>query len=63
MVEITKDMAEYLRRRMPNVCISKTMKQKSSKGKYYAEETAAVLKAISQYESEINVISEYPNSK
>ena len=64
MVEITKDMAEYIRKRLPDVCIKKTMKKYGSKrGKFYAEQTESVLKLISEYQKSENVIEEYPVSK
>ena len=64
MVEITKDTAEFIRKRLPNACIFKTLKSKGgSKGKYYVEGSNAVLKLISEYQKTENVIEEYPVSK
>lgn len=63
MVQITKEEAEYIRSKMPNAHISKTLKQRSSKGKYYVEETQAVLDIISQYNDKLNIVCKYPNSK
>ena len=64
VVEITKDTAEFIRKRLPNACIFKTLKSKGgSKGKYYIEGTDAVLKLISQYQKTENVVEEYPVSK
>ena len=64
MVEITKDTAEFIRKRLPNTCIFKTLKSKGgSKGKYFVEETNAVLKLISQYQKTENVVEEYPVRK
>lgn len=64
MVKITKDMAAFIRKRLPDVCIKKTLKTKgSSMGSYYAEETSAVLKLLAQYQKTVNVVSEYPVSK
>ena len=64
MVEITKDTAEFIRKRLPNTCIFKTLKSKGgSKGKYFVEETNAVLKLISEYQKTENVVEEYPVSK
>ena len=64
MVEITKDTAEFIRKRLPNACIYKTMKSCGSKrGTYFVEETKAVLKLISEYQKTENVIEEYPVSK
>ena len=64
MVEITKDTAEFIRKKLPNACIYKTMKSCGSKrGTYFVEETNAVLKLISQYKKTENVIEEYPTRK
>ena len=64
MVKITKDMAAFIRKRLPEACIKKTLKNKgSSMGSYYAEETSAVLKLISQYKKSEKIIEEYPVSK
>ena len=64
MVEITKDTAEFIRKRLPNACIFKTLKSKGgSKGKYYIEGSNAVLKLISEYQKTENVVEEYPVSK
>lgn len=64
VVKITKDMAAFIRKRLPEACIKKTLKNKgSSMGNYYAEETSAVLKLLVQYQKTVNVVSEYPVSK
>lgn len=64
MVEITKDTAAFIKERLPDACICKTMKSCGSKrGVYYAEEGEAVLKLISQYRKNLNVIEEYPACK
>ena len=65
MVKITKDMATFIRKRLPDVCIVKTLKNKggSKHGTYYVEETSAVLKLLAQYQKTVNVVSEYPVSK
>mgnify|MGYP006327723759 FL=1 len=65
MVKITKDMATFIRKRLPDVCIVKTLKNKggSKHGTYYVEETSAVLKLLVQYQKTVNVVSEYPVSK
>lgn len=61
MVEITKDTVEFIRKRLPDACIYKTMKSCGSKrGTYFVEETNAVLKLISEYKKTENVIEEYP---
>ena len=64
VVKITKDMAAFIRKRLPEACIKKTLKNKgSSMGSYYAEETSAVLKLLAQYQKTVNVVSEYPTRK
>ena len=64
MIEITKDIAKYIRKRYPNAEIHRTMKYKSGKrGKCYVPETPAMLKLISQYENELTEIDKYPVSK
>ena len=64
MVEITKDTAEFIRKRLPDACIVKTLKTKGgSKGTYFVEETNTVLKLISQYKKSEKIIEEYPTRK
>ena len=64
MVEITKDTAEFIRKKLPNACIRKTMQgHTSERGKYYVEGSNAVLKLISEYQKTENVIEEYPTRK
>lgn len=64
MVEITKDTAAFIREKLPDACIFKTLKSKGgSKGKYYTESTDAVQKLISQYKKTANVVEEYPIRK
>ena len=64
MVEITKDTASFIREKLPNVCIVKTLKTKGgSKGTYFVEETNTVLKFISQYKKSEKIIEEYPTRK
>ena len=64
MVEITKDIAEFIRKNDPNACIVKTMSGHTSKrGKYYVENSRTVLKLISQYKKSEKIIEEYPVSK
>ena len=60
MVEVTKDTASFIREKLPNVCIVKTLKTKGgSKGTYFVEETNSVLKLISQYKRCEKIIEEY----
>ena len=64
MVGSTKDTARCSRKRLPNVCIVKTLKTKGgSKGTYFVEETKSVLKLISQYKKSEKIIEEYPTRK
>ena len=58
-------MGTFIRKRRPDVCIVKTLKNKggSKHGTYYVEETSAVLKLLAQYQKTVNVVSEYPVSK
>ena len=64
MVEITKDTASFIREKLPNVCIVKTLKTKGgSKGTYFVENSDSVLKLISQYKKSEKIIYEYPVSK
>ena len=64
MVEITKDTAMFIRKKLPNVCIVKTLKTKGgSKGTYFVESSDSVLKLISQYKKFEKIIEEYPVSK
>ena len=64
MVEITKDTAEFIRKRLSDACIVKTMSGHTSRrGKYYVECTNSVLKLISQYKKSEKIIEEYPVSK
>ena len=64
MVEITKDTTEFIRKKLPNVCIVKTLKTKGgSKGTYFVESSDSVLKLISEYQKTENVVEEYPVSK
>ena len=64
MVKITKDMAAFIRKRLPNVCIVKTVKSCGSKrGAYFVESSDSVLKLISQYKKSEKIIEEYPTRK
>ena len=64
MVEVTKDTASFIREKLPNVCIVKTMSGHTSKrGKYYVEDSTAVLKLLSEYKKSEKIIEEYPVSK
>ena len=64
MIEITKDTAMFIRKKLPNVCIVKTMSGHTSKrGKYYVEDSRTVLKLLSEYKKSEKIIYEYPVSK
>lgn len=64
MIEITKDTASFIREKLPNVCIVKTLKTKGgSKGTYFVESSDSVLKLISQYKKSEKIIEEYPTRK
>ena len=64
MIEITKDTASFIRGKLPNVCIVKTLKTKGgSKGTYFIENSDSVLKLISQYKKSEKIIEEYPTRK
>ena len=54
----------FIRKRLSDACIRKTMKgHTSERGKYYVEGSNAVLKLISEYQKSENVVFEYPVSK
>ena len=64
VIKITKDTASFIREKLPNVCIVKTLKTKGgSKGTHFVEETNSVLKLISQYKKSEKIIEEYPTRK
>ena len=64
MVEITKDTASFIREKLPNVCIVKTMRgHTSERGKYYVEDSRTVLRLLSEYKEFEKIIYEYPVSK
>ena len=64
MIEITKDTASFIREKLPNACIVKTMSGHTSKrGKYYVENSRTVLRLLSEYKKSEKIIEEYPVSK
>lgn len=64
MIEITKDTAMFIREKLPNVCVVKTMSGHTSKrGKYYVEDSTVVSKLLSEYKKSEKIIEEYPVSK
>ena len=52
MIRIDKNEAAYLRGRFPDLMITRTMKQKSKRHRYYVEESRKVLCALDQYRRE-----------
>ena len=64
MVKITKDMAAFTRKRLPEACIVKTMKgHTSERGKYYIECTNSVMTIINEYNKLIKITETYPSIK
>ena len=66
MIAVNKELEEYIRNKIPDVCINKTMKSYGSKrGTYFVEETSKVLKLIDEYNQgkNSNIVQEYPASK
>lgn len=64
MIKITKDTAMFIREKLPNVCIVKTMRgHTSERGKYYVENSTAVSKLLSEYKKSEKIIEEYPTRK
>ena len=64
MIEITKDTAMFIREKLPDACIVKTMSGHTSKrGKYYVEDSRTVLRLLSEYKKSEKIIEEYPVSK
>ena len=64
VVEITKDTASFIREKLPNVCIVKTMKgHTSERGKYYTECTNSVMTIINEYNKLMKITETYPSIK
>ena len=64
MVKITKDMAAFIRKRLPEACIVKTMKgHTSERGVYYTECTNSVMTIINEYNKLIKITGTYPSIK
>lgn len=58
MVEIHKNEAEEIRKTIPNVVIVSTGgKKKGNRGKYYAEPTPSVLKALKRIRQTDNIVT------
>ena len=61
MVVITKDIAAFIRKKLPNACIRKTMSgHTSERGKYYVELTRPVQLLLDEYNNNLNVLETYP---
>lgn len=52
MILISKEEKEKISKRFPNIHITRTMKQKSKRHKYYCEEGRAVLKYLEELRTE-----------
>lgn len=52
MVLISKEEKEKISKRFPNIHITRTMRQKSKRHKYYCEEGRAVLKYLEELRAE-----------
>lgn len=52
MVLISKEEKEKISKRFPNIHITRTMRQKSKRHKYYCEEGGAVLKYLEELRTE-----------
>lgn len=48
MIAITKAEKDAIRERFPDVCIVRTMRQKSKRHHYYCEETKSVCRLLNQ---------------
>ena len=49
MIRIDKAEAEHLRKRFPDITITRTMKQRSKRHRYYVEESYKVLNALAAF--------------
>mgnify|MGYP007102015118 CR=1 FL=1 len=58
MVLISKEEKEKINERFPRVHISRTMKQKSKRHKYYCEENRAVMRYLEELRSKGVVVNE-----
>ena len=64
MIEITKDTASFIREKLPNARIVKTMKgHTSERGKYYTECTNSVMTIINEYNKLMKITETYPSIK
>lgn len=58
LILVTKDESFKLRELYPDVSIYRTLKQRSNRGKYYAEETLRVMDFVEKYRKS-NVVEHY----
>jgi hypothetical protein len=49
MIRIDKAEAEHLRERFPDITITRTMKQRSKRHRYYVEESYKVMNALAAF--------------
>lgn len=61
MILVTKDESFKLRKLYPDVSIYRTLKQRSNRGKYYAEESQRVINFIRE-ERQRNVTAHFENT-
>ena len=58
LILVTKEESYLLRRLYPDISIYRTLKQRSNRGKYYAEETQRVMSFIRE-ERKRNVVEHH----
>lgn len=56
MIEVTKDEAMRLRKDYPDILLSRTMKTKSKRGKFFVEETKAAINALQKIRVKENMM-------
>lgn len=55
MIAISKEEAQVIRERFPNVHIVRTMRQRSNRHRYYCEEQRGVIRAINNMRNGFSV--------
>lgn len=64
LITITKDERKIISEHFPDVCIVRTMKQKSKRHHYYCEEAPRVLRLLDQIRGAKNIsVSQKTNSQ
>lgn len=63
MIKIEKDVAAFIRSKLPTACIHKTMKTESKRGSYYIEQTKMVERLLKEYYNNCKIVEEYPYKK